>query len=90
MNQIESLLAAAGTFQKRGVVICENNAQLSYAESDVTASMEHSDHNSFEDEEEEDDNMLRSSRPKKRQCLSSSLDLPTSVPKSITTTNYLS
>ena len=90
VNQIESLLAAAGTFQKRGVVICENNAQLSYAESDVTASMEHSDHNSFEDEEEEDDNMLRSSRPKKRQCLSSSLDLPTSVPKSITTTNYLS
>ena len=78
LNQIESLLAAAGSFQKKGVE-CEINA-ISCAESDVTASTNHSDHNSFC--EEEDDH----SHPNKRQRISS--DVPTSVPTSITTMNY--
>ena len=75
-NQIESLLAAGSAFRKREM--CEINA-ISCAESDVTASTNHSDqHNSFGEEEE--------CYPNKRQCMSS--DFPTSVPKSITTTNY--
>jgi len=85
-NQIESLLAAAGSFQKKGVE-CEINA-ISCAESDVTASTNHSDHNSFCEEEEDDQlsHQLSGSQPNKRQRIMTS-DLPTSVPKSITTTN---
>ena len=78
VNQIESLLAAAGSFQ-RGVSEV-NISSISCAESDVTTSTTG---------DEDDDNLLR---PNKRQCISSvgtsSNDLPTSVPKSITTTNY--
>ncbi len=88
-NQIESLIAAAGTFQKRSVE-CEITA-ISCAESDVTASTtNHSDHNSFGEEEEEEEDQchhqLLGSLPSKRQHRA--LDVPTSVPKSITTTNY--
>jgi uncharacterized protein YggL (DUF469 family) len=88
-NQIESLIAAAGTFQKRSAE-CEITA-ISCAESDVTASTtNHSDHNSFGEEEEEEEDpchhQLLGSRPSKRQHRA--LDVPTSVPKSITTTNY--
>jgi len=86
LNQIESLLAAAGSFQRKSVE-CEINA-ISCAESDVTASTNHSDHNSFGEEEEEDDhisNHLSGSHPRKRQRLSP--DLPSSVPTSITTTS---
>lgn len=83
LNQIKSLLAAAGSFQKKSAE-CEINA-ISCAESDVTASTSnHSDHISFC--EEEDDDQLSGSHPSKRQRMAS--DLPTSVPKSITTTNY--
>lgn len=80
LNQIESLLAAAGSFQKKSVQ-CEINA-ISCAESDVTASTNHSDHNSLCDED--DDYNMSESHPSKRQR---TLDLPTSVPKSITTTS---
>lgn len=83
-NQIESLLAAAGSFQKKSVE-CEINA-ISCAESDVTASTNHSDHNSFCEEEDDQNHQLSGSHPNKRQRMAS--DLPTSVPKSITTTNY--
>ncbi len=89
INQIESLLAAAGAFQNRSAE-CEITA-ISCAESDVTASTNHSDHdhNSFCEEEEGFDqchHRLLGSHPSKRQHLA--LDVPTSVPKSITTTNY--
>jgi len=80
VNQIESLLAAAGSFQKRRGISEVNISSISCAESDVTTSTTG---------DEDDDNLLR---PNKRQCISSvgtsSNDLPTSVPKSITTTNY--
>ena len=80
VNQIESLLAAAGSFQKSRGVTEVNISAISCAESDVTTSTTG---------DEDDDNLLR---PNKRQCISSdgtcSNDLPTSVPKSITTTNY--
>ncbi|KAL7539445.1 hypothetical protein ACHAXR_009297 [Thalassiosira sp. AJA248-18] len=83
LNQIESLLAAAGSFQKKGAE-CEINA-ISCAESDVTASTNRSDHNSFcEEEDDEHCHQLSGSHPNKRQRAS---DLPTSVPTSITTTN---
>lgn len=81
-NQIESLLAAAGSFQKKSSQ-CEINA-ISCAESDVTASTNHSDHNSF-CEDDDDDYQLSEPHPNKRQRTTS--DLPTSVPTSITTTN---
>ena len=84
LNQIESLLAAAGSFQKKRSQ-CEINA-ISCAESDVTASTNHSDHHSLCEEEDEHNHQL--SHPNKRQRTSD--DLPTSVPKSITTmTNKL-
>lgn len=84
LNQIESLLAAAGSFQKKSVE-CETNA-ISCAESDVTASTSHSDHNSLgEEEDDQISHQLSRSQPNKRQRLT--LDSPTSVPKSITTTN---
>ncbi|KAL3815963.1 hypothetical protein ACHAXA_003584 [Cyclostephanos tholiformis] len=91
LNQIESLLAAAGSFQRNGgVVECEINA-ITCAESDVTASTSRSDHNSLcEEEYEEDDRHSRhellGSSPSKRQRIA--MDVPSSVPKSITTTNY--
>lgn len=81
LNQIESLLAAAGSFQKKSVE-CEINT-ISCAESDVTASTNHSDHNSFCDDEDEHSHHLS---PNKRQRTS---DVPTSVPKSITTTTNI-
>lgn len=87
LNQIESLLAAAVSFQKPNVQ-CEINA-ISCAESDVTASTaNHSDHNSFGDEDEDNhiSHQLLGSEPNKRQRMMTS-DLPTSVPKSITTTS---
>lgn len=90
INQIESLIAAAGTFHKRSAE-CEITA-ISCAESDVTASTNHSDHDhiSFcEEEEEEEDqsrHQLLGSHPSKRHH--GELDVPSSVPKSITTTNY--
>lgn len=77
LNQIESLLAAAGTFEKRRSV-CEINS-ISCAESDVTASTNHSEHNSLCEEEDEHEH----SHQHKKQRMSS--DVP--VPKSITTTN---
>lgn len=76
-NQVESLLAAAGSFQKKSVQ-CRINA-ISCAESDVSASTNRSDHNSLE--EEEDDQLYQSN---KRQR---TMDSPASVPKSITTTS---
>ena len=90
INQIESLIAAAGHFQRRSTE-CEITA-ISCAESDVTASTNHSDHdhNSFGEEEDDEDqcqhHQLLGSHPSKRQHRA--LDVPTSVPKSITTTNY--
>jgi len=85
LNQIESLLAAAGSFQKKSVE-CEINA-ISCAESDVTASTNHSDHHSICDEEEDQmSHQLLDQQSNKRQRMMAS-DLPTSVPKSITTTN---
>lgn len=84
LNQIESLLAAAGSFQKKSVQ-CEINA-ISCAESDVTASTNHSDNNGFGEEEDDQSHELAGSQTIKRQRVSS--DLPTSVPTSITTTNY--
>lgn len=89
INQIESLIAAAGHFQRRSTE-CEITA-ISCAESDVTASTNHSDHdhNSFGEEEEDEDqchHQMLGSHPSKRQHRA--LDVPTSVPKSITTTNY--
>jgi len=86
LNQIESLLAAAGSFQKKRVE-CEMNA-ISCAESDVTSSINHSDHNSS-CEEEDDYQMshkLSGSQSSKRQ-LSMTPDLSPSVPKSITMTS---
>jgi hypothetical protein len=80
LNQIESLLAAAGSFNSKPIQ-CEMNA-ISCAESDVTASTHHSDQGSF-CEGGEDDNICEL-HPNKRQRTS---DLPTSVPTSITTTN---
>ncbi|KAL3803108.1 hypothetical protein ACHAW5_001972 [Stephanodiscus triporus] len=80
-NQIESLLAAAGSFQRNSVE-CEINA-ITCAESDVTASTSQSDHNSLCEEEDDHGCELLAS---KRQCMA--LDVPSSVPKSITTTNY--
>lgn len=82
LNQINSLLAAAGSFQKKSIE-CEINA-ISCAESDVTASTNHSDHASFCEEEDEHSHLLSGLHPTKRQRTS---DHPTSVPKSITTTN---
>lgn len=82
LNQIESLLAAAGSFQKKSIQ-CEINA-ISCAESDVTASTNHSDHTSFGEDDDDDDDQLSGPHPNKRQRTS---DLPTSVPTSITTTN---
>eukprot|EP00571_Detonula_confervacea_P011358 CAMPEP_0172301008 /NCGR_PEP_ID=MMETSP1058-20130122/2992_1 /TAXON_ID=83371 /ORGANISM="Detonula confervacea, Strain CCMP 353" /LENGTH=468 /DNA_ID=CAMNT_0013010993 /DNA_START=72 /DNA_END=1478 /DNA_ORIENTATION=+ len=85
LNQIESLLAAAGSFQKKSLQ-CEINA-ISCAESDVTASTSnHSDHNGFCEEEDDQSHELSVSQQSKRRRVA--LDLPTSVPKSITTTNY--
>eukprot|EP00581_Thalassiosira_minuscula_P006897 CAMPEP_0183702712 /NCGR_PEP_ID=MMETSP0737-20130205/727_1 /TAXON_ID=385413 /ORGANISM="Thalassiosira miniscula, Strain CCMP1093" /LENGTH=453 /DNA_ID=CAMNT_0025929369 /DNA_START=122 /DNA_END=1483 /DNA_ORIENTATION=+ len=85
LNQIESLLAAAGSFQKKSVE-CEINA-ISCAESDVTASTNHSDHHSICDEEDDQmSHQLLDQQSNKRQRMMAS-DLPTSVPKSITTTN---
>jgi hypothetical protein len=84
LNQIESLLAAAGSFQKKSSE-CEINA-ISCAESDVTASTNHSDHHSLCEEEDEHSHHL--SHPNKRQRTSD--DLPTSVPKSITTMTNIS
>lgn len=85
LNQIECLLAAAGSFKKRSAE-CEINA-ISCAESDVTASTNHSDRNSFGEEEEDDhmSNQFSGSHQNKRQRIASGL--PSSVPKSITTTN---
>jgi hypothetical protein len=93
LNQIESLLAAAGSFQRNdGIVECEINA-ITCAESDVTASTSRSDHNSLcEDEEDDDDDRhgrrgpLCHSGPSKRQRIA--MEVPSSVPKSITTTSY--
>ncbi len=94
LNQIESLLAAAGSFQRNdGVVECEINA-ITCAESDVTASTSRSDHRSLCEEEEDDDDdendrhggPLQNSSPSKRQCIA--MEVPSSVPKSITTTNF--
>jgi len=82
-NQIESLLAAAGSFHKKSVE-CEMNA-ISCAESDVTASTNHSNHNSIYEEEDDQNRQPLGSHPNKRQRMAS--DLPTSVPKSITTNN---
>lgn len=84
LNQIESLLAAAGSFQRNGVE-CEINA-ITCAESDVTASTSQSDHNSFCEEDDYDGHEMLGSHPSKRQCMA--MDVPSSVPKSITTTNY--
>jgi hypothetical protein len=84
LNQIESLLAAAGSFQRNGVE-CEINA-ITCAESDVTASTSQSDHNSFCEEEDYHGHEMLGSHPSKRQCMA--MDVPSSVPKSITTTNY--
>ena len=77
LNQIESLLAAAGAFEKRRS-LGEINA-VSCAESDVTASPNHSGNNSLFEEDEYSD-----SHPSKKPRIS---DIPTSVPTSITTTN---
>lgn len=73
LNQIESLLAAAGSFQKTSVE-CEINA-ISCAESDSTAST--NDNQSYADV---DNHGLHASHSNKRQRI------VTSVPKSITTT----
>ena len=77
LNQIESLLAAAGAFGKRRS-LGEINA-VSCAESDVTLSTNHSEHNSLC---EEDDHSVP--HPIKKQRIS---DVPTPVPSSITTTS---
>ncbi len=77
LNQIESLLAAAGAFEKRRS-LGEINA-VSCAESDVTTSTNHSEHNSLC---EEDDHS--GFNPVKKPRID---DVPTPVPSSITTTN---
>ncbi|KAL7477651.1 hypothetical protein ACHAW6_003450 [Cyclotella cf. meneghiniana] len=80
-NQIESLLAAAGAFERQRSV-GEINA-ISCAESDVTASTNNSEHNSLCGEEDDD----HCHRRKKQRMLGE--DMPTSVPLSITTTKLL-
>eukprot|EP00956_Cyclotella_meneghiniana_P015435 scaffold23667_cov71-Cyclotella_meneghiniana.AAC.3 len=80
LHQIESLLAAAGAFERRPV--SEINA-VSCAESDVTASTNHSDTSLCEDEEEEEGRGQCS----KKQRLED--HVPSQVPSSITTTKLL-
>eukprot|EP00804_Cyclotella_cryptica_P026442 CCRYP_008110-RA/>CCRYP_008110-RA protein AED:0.15 eAED:0.15 QI:111/1/1/1/0.5/0.33/3/816/468 len=80
-NQIESLLAAAGAFERQRSV-GEINA-ISCAESDVTASTNNSEHNSLCGEEDEE----HCHHSKKQRLLEQ--DLPISVPSSITTTKLL-
>lgn len=75
LNQIESLLAAAGAFEKRSGEI---NA-ISCAESDVTASTNNSEHNSLCGEENADSSLEHVC---KKQRMSD-------VPSSITTTKLL-
>jgi hypothetical protein len=82
LNQIESLLAAAGAFEKQRSV-GEINA-ISCAESDVTASTNNSTHNSLCGDDEEEEHCHR----RKKQRLSED-DVPSSVPSSITTTTLL-
>lgn len=79
-NQIESLLAAAGAFERQRSV-GEINA-ISCAESDVTASTNNSEHNSLCGEEEDH------CRHHKKQRLLEEV-MPTSVPSSIITTKLL-
>jgi hypothetical protein len=80
LNQIESLLAAAGAFEKQRSV-GEINA-ISCAESDVTASTNNSEHNSLCGDEDEEE----CHRQKKQRMEE---DVPSSVPSSITTTKLL-
>lgn len=78
LNQIESLLAAAGAFE-RNRSECEVNAiSISCAASDVT------DQSSFGCE---DDHSSHDNRPSKKQRHLEAEDRHASVPKSITTTN---
>jgi len=78
LNQIESLLAAAGAFEKNRSQ-CEVNAiSISCAASDVT------DQSSYGCE---DDHSSHDNRPSKKQRHLEEEDRHTSVPKSITTTN---
>ena len=76
LNQIESLLAAAGAFEKRSA--SEINA-ISCAESDVTASTNNSEHDGSlcEEEEEEEHHVCKKKR------------VDCDVPTSITTTKLL-
>ena len=77
LNQIESLLAAAGAFEKSRSQ-CEVNAiSISCAASDVT------DQSSYC----EDDHSSHDNRPSKKQRRLEEEDRHASVPKSITTTN---
>jgi len=75
LNEIESLLAAAGSFQKKSVE-CEINA-ISCSESEVTALTNHSDHNTFCDEEDDYQmsHQLSGSQPIRRQQRMMPLDL---------------
>mmetsp|Transcript_17015 Transcript_17015/g.35503 ORF Transcript_17015/g.35503 Transcript_17015/m.35503 type:complete len:347 (+) Transcript_17015:1672-2712(+) len=77
LNQIESLLAAAGAFEKRRS-LGEINA-VSCAESDVTTSTNQSEHNSLCEEDDQ-----YGCHPIKKPRID---DVPTPVPSSITTTN---
>jgi len=78
LNQIESLLAAAGAFEKNRSQ-CEVNAiSISCAASDVT------DQSSYGCE---DDHSSHDNRPSKKQRHLEEEDRHASVPKSITTTN---
>jgi len=84
LNQIESLLAAAGAFEKRRCTV-EINA-VSCAESDVTTSTNQSDQNSL-CEEDDDSRRLSGIHPNKKQCMELVSEL-SSVPSSITTTTH--
>lgn len=84
LNQIESLLAAAGSFQRSVTTTCEINA-ITCAESDVTASSHdgQSDHNSFCEVDDHGQEMsAHLSKRRNTACV------PSSVPKSITMSNY--
>ena len=88
LHQINSLLAAAGAFEKRPG--SDNINAISCAESDVTASTNNSEHNSLSGEEEEAEEPIG-----KKRRLEEVLpemegnDVPSSVPLSITTTTLL-
>merc|ERR1711957_799349 len=87
LHQIESLLAAAGSFQRSGAEL-ELNA-ISCAESELTASTDHSDRNSSgeEDNHYRPGRPLAGARPLKKRQRRLAPQPSSAVPTSITTTS---